>query len=204
MKRLIIVCLFLAALGGCVTPRDRIGEAVEANWLERRDYLRQIDDWRMEGRLALRAGGNGYNGTLSWEQVHEDLDFRFRGPFGFGGFRIHGDMERLRIKTTRGDEILLSDPESEMTERFGWSLPVYSMRFWMLGVSDPGAGADEVVDDEGMLVELTQNGWQVRYDDYSNNGGTLLPRKIVMESGDVRIRVVADRWKIALPDSDLT
>jgi outer membrane biogenesis lipoprotein LolB len=55
-----------------------------------------------------------------------------------------------------------------------------------------------------MLVELTQNGWQVRYDDYSNNGGTLLPRKIVMESGDVRIRVVADRWKIALPDSDLT
>ena len=28
-----------------------------------------------------------------------------------------------------------------MTERFGWSLPVYSMRFWMLGVSDPGAGA---------------------------------------------------------------
>jgi outer membrane lipoprotein LolB len=187
-----------------VTPRDRIGEAVEANWLERRDYLRRIDDWRMEGRLALRAGGNGYNGTLSWEQVHEDLDFRFRGPFGFGGFRIHGDMERLRIKTTRGDEILLSDPESEMTERFGWSLPVYSMRFWMLGVSDPGAGADEVVDDEGMLVELTQNGWQVRYDDYSNNGGTLLPRKIVMESGDVRIRVVADRWKIALPDSDLS
>ena len=91
-----------------------------------------------------------------------------------------------------------------MTERFGWSLPVYSMRFWMLGVSDPGAGADEVVDDEGMLVELTQNGWQVRYDDYSNNGGTLLPRKIVMESGDVRIRVVADRWKIAVPDSDLS
>lgn len=187
-----------------MAPRDRIGEAVEVNWLERRDYLRQIDDWRMEGRLALRAGSDGYNGTLSWEQAHDDLDFRFRGPFGFGGFRIHGDLERLRIKTTRGDEMLLSDPESEMTERFGWSLPVYSMRFWMLGVSDPGAGAEEVVDDEGMLVELTQNGWQVRYDDYSNNGGTFLPRKIVMESGDVRIRVVADRWKIALPDSDLT
>jgi hypothetical protein len=25
-----------------------------------------------------------------------------------------------------------------------------------------------------------------------------------MESGDVRIRVVADRWDLAVPDSDLT
>lgn len=158
----------------------------------------------MEGRLALRAGGDGYNGSLSWEQLDEVLDFRFRGPFGFGGFRIHGDLDRLRIKTTRGDEILLDDPEAEMAERFGWSLPVYSMRYWILGVSDPGAVAEEVVDDSGMLLELTQNGWQVRYDGYSEAGGTLLPRKIVMESEDVRIRVVADRWSIALPDPDLT
>jgi outer membrane lipoprotein LolB len=204
VKRLIIAFISVAFFGGCVSPRDRIGESVEANWLERRDYLRQLDDWRMEGRLALRAGRDGYNGTLSWEQVDDDLDFRFRGPFGFGGFRIHGDLDRLRIKTTRGDEILLTDPETEMTERFGWSLPVYSMRFWILGVSDPGAGADETVDDAGMLIELMQNGWQVRYDGYTDNGGTLLPRKIVMESGDVRIRVVADRWDLAVPDSDLT
>ena len=204
MKRLIIAFISVAFFGGCVSPRDRIGESVEANWLERRDYLRQLDDWRMEGRLALRAGRDGYNGTLSWEQVEDGLDFRFRGPFGFGGFRIHGDLDRLRIKTTRGDEILLTDPETEMTARFGWSLPVYSMRFWILGVSDPGAGADETVDDAGMLVELMQNGWQVRYDGYTDNGGTLLPRKIVMESGDVRIRVVADLWDLAAPDPDMT
>ena len=91
-----------------------------------------------------------------------------------------------------------------MTERFGWSLPVYSMRFWMLGVSDPAAGADETVDDDGVLVELAQGGWLIRYDGYTEKHGTLLPRKIVMESGDVRIRVVADRWRVALPDLDLT
>lgn len=187
-----------------MTPRDRIGEALSANWLQRRDFLRQIHDWRMEGRLALRAGSDGYNGSLSWEQLDDDLDFRFRGPFGVGGFRIHGDSDRLRIKTTRGDEFLLTDPEAEMAERFGWSLPVYSMRFWMLGVSDPAAGADETVDDDGVLVELAQGGWLIRYDGYTEKYGTLLPRKIVMESGDVRIRVVADRWTVALPDLDVT
>jgi len=158
----------------------------------------------MEGRIALRTGSDGYNGTLSWEQMDDLLDFRFRGPFGFGGFRIHGDLDRLRIKTTSGEELLMTDPEAEMRDRFGWSLPVYSMRFWIVGVSDPGMTADETVDDDGMLLELSQNGWDVSFDGYRVEDGLLLPKKIVMESGDVRIRVVADRWQIALPDPDLT
>ena len=204
MKGLIIAVFVVAIIGGCVSPRDRIGEALEVEWLERRDLLRQLDDWRMEGRIALRTGRDGYNGTLSWEQMDDLLDFRFRGPFGFGGFRIHGDLDRLRIKTTSGEELLLTDPEAEMRDRFGWSLPVYSMRFWIVGVSDPGMTAEETVDDEGMLLELSQNGWDVSFDGYRVEDGLLLPKKIVMESGEVRIRVVADRWRIALPDSDLT
>lgn len=204
MKGLIIGLAVVIIIGGCVSPRDRIGEALEVEWLERRDLLRQLDDWRMEGRIALRTGSDGYNGTLSWEQMDDLLDFRFRGPFGFGGFRIHGDLDRLRIKTTSGEELLMTDPEAEMHDRFGWSLPVYSMRFWIVGVSDPGMTADETVDDEGMLLELSQNGWDVSFDGYRVEDGLLLPKKIVMESGDVRIRVVADRWQIALPDPDLT
>ena len=204
MKGLIIGLAVVIIIGGCVSPRDRIGEALEVEWLERRDLLRQLDDWRMEGRIALRTGSDGYNGTLSWEQMDDLLDFRFRGPFGFGGFRIHGDLDRLRIKTTSGEELLMTDPEAEMRDRFGWSLPVYSMRFWIVGVSDPGMTADETVDDDGMLLELSQNGWDVSFDGYRVEDGLLLPKKIVMESGDVRIRVVADRWQIALTDPDLT
>jgi outer membrane lipoprotein LolB len=204
VKGLIIGLAVVLMIGGCVSPRERIGEALEVEWLERRDLLRQLDDWRMEGRIALRTGSDGYNGTLSWEQMDDLLDFRFRGPFGFGGFRIHGDLDRLRIKTTSGEELLLTDPEAEMRDRFGWSLPVYSMRFWIVGVSDPGMTADETVDDDGMLLELSQNGWDVSFDGYRVEDGLLLPKKIVMESGDVRIRVVADRWRIALPDPDLT
>ena len=114
-------------VGGCVTGRDKVGESIDADWLERRDELRAIDDWRVEGRLSLQAGRDGYNGTLSWEQAGNDVDFRFRGPFGFGGFRIHGDLEKLRVKTTTGTEMYLKDPEEDMKESFGWSIPVHSM-----------------------------------------------------------------------------
>ena len=72
MKRTIIV-LVSVLLGACVTSRDRIGESIDSTWLERRDVLRALDDWRMEGRIALRNGRDGYSGTLSWEQLEDDL-----------------------------------------------------------------------------------------------------------------------------------
>jgi outer membrane lipoprotein LolB len=83
-----------------------------------------------------------------------------------------------------------------MNERFGWSLPVHSMRYWILGVSDPRTVATEAVDDEGLLDVLEQSGWTVRYDGYREASGLVLPRKLEMTSGEVRIKVVADRWDL--------
>jgi len=204
VRTLVFGILALVALGGCATPRQPTVGIGGTEWPQRRDFLRQLDDWRLEGRVALRTADDGYNGSLTWRQMHETLDFRVRGPFGVGGFRIHGDRDGLRLETTRGDEYLVGDPETDMAREFGWSLPVRSMRFWVLGVSDPATAAEEVVDEQGKLVRLNQEGWAIQYDDYEAAAGALLPRKIVMENGDVRIRLVADRWTIVLPDSDLS
>ncbi|MFN2166352.1 MAG: lipoprotein insertase outer membrane protein LolB [Anaerolineae bacterium] len=191
----IIVATAVVMAAGCATPVPQ-RPFTELDAAERRDMLRDIAEFRMEGRLALKTGRRGYSGTVSWDQNEDVVDFRFRGPFGFGGFRIHGDAERLRVKTTGGDEFLLTDPEREMTDRFGWSLPVYSMRYWILGVSDPEVPADEAMDDEGLLNKLEQAGWRVRYDSYDESHGLMLPRRMEMEHGDVRIKVMADRWDI--------
>lgn len=194
-----LLILGLAVLGSaCVAPPERpLMPGVD--WLERREMLQEIEEFRMEGRLSLNTGRRGYSGTVSWEQNDDIVDFRFRGPFGFGGFRIHGDPEQLRVKTTAGDELLLRDPEREMTERFGWSLPVHSMRYWILGVPDPALPANEVPAADGPLESMEQGGWLLNYDSYSEAEGLLLPRRMDMERGEVRIRVMTDRWEIPDP-----
>lgn len=194
-----LIILALAVLASaCVTPPER-PLVPGVDWLERREMLQEIEEFRMEGRLSLNTGRRGYSGTVSWEQNDDIVDFRFRGPFGFGGFRIHGDPGQLRVKTTAGDELLLRDPEREMTERFGWSLPVHSMRYWILGVPDPALPANEVPAADGPLESMEQGGWLLRYDSYSEAEGLLLPRRLDMERGEVRIRVMTDRWDIPDP-----
>jgi outer membrane lipoprotein LolB len=185
--------LILLVLGGCVTTQgDMAKKAGTAE--ERRAALLALTDWQVEGRIALSAGREAWSGTFSWKQVHDDLDFRFRGPLGLGGFRIYGDLDRLRVKTTTGEQFSLTDPETELREKFGWSIPVHSMRYWMLTLPDPEGEAAETTNGARELVLLEQLGWTVAYDGYTPTEGRSMPRKITMDGDGVRIRVVAERW----------
>ena len=46
----------------------------------------------------------------------------------------------------------------------------------------------------GGFVELRQSGWVVRYEDYAQSAATWLPRKLVIEGSQVRVRFVIDTW----------
>ena len=83
-----------------------------------------------------------------------------------------------------------------MEDQFGWSIPVHSMRFWVLGVPDPGGNYEVSVDDHGQALILDQAGWRVSYLSYRKFEGRTLPRRLEMTKSDLRIRLAVDRWQI--------
>lgn len=188
-----IAILLLAA---CQTaPPRQAGPANNAVWQQRQARLNTLGEWRVVGRVGARAGDNGGSGSLIWWQQGEHFELRFSGPFGAGATRISGQDGTLTVDT--GDDrgpVVFYDPETDLTRYFGWPMPVYDMRYWMLGLPAPGKTTSARVDAQGRLRELEQGGWRVEYQDYNVVGSIALPRRLVAERGDVRIKLLVERW----------
>ncbi len=142
----------------------------------------------------MNTPADAWSGSLTWEQDSDEVDMRMRGPLGFGGFRIRGNPDGLELRTNKGDSVFLDDPEIDLRRQLGFGVPVYSMRYWMLGVSDPASTAREQFDEQGLLSELEQRGWQIQYQDYRLFEGRVLPRRMVISNESVQIKLAVDRW----------
>lgn len=184
----------LLALGGCTTMVSDRSAGGDAAWGERQGALAPLDEWELEGRVAIAAGRDGYSGSLSWVQDGAALDFRFKGPFGLGGLRIWGGADELTVKTHKGETFTVTDPERDFGSRLGWSLPIRSMRYWMAGIPAPDAAFEAKVDRHGRPLRLEQQGWVVTYDEYQTVGALELPKRLEIERDTVKIKVVAERW----------
>ncbi len=188
--------LALAACQGI--PTGTPGETPE--FVAHAQQMQSIHGWEVEGRIGFRYEGDGGTGAMSWRQDFEQIWFSFRGPLGAGSFRVTGTPPDLLLETGDGETLMLTDPDTELRARFGWSAPFESLRYWMVGVPSPNAASSVSVDADGLLRELRQDGWVVTYDRY-HDAAPPLPRKLTIVRDGVRIRVIVDRWSTTDTDS---
>lgn len=188
--------LLAACHGAHVKPLNT--DFSERNWAIRRSTLLAVQNFALQGRLS-ESGLTGVRGELNWTQTGRHFDIHFYGPLGVGAASITGDPKSVQIKTKDG--IYLTDhPESLMQEKLGWSLPLESLRYWLLGLPTPMRGferepADTVLlDDAGRPQTIKQLGWKLDYGEYQTIGVIDLPRKIVLANGDKSFRIVVDQW----------
>ena len=193
MIRALGLMVVAATLSACAGMPDKVLPD-RAAWDQRRDRLSGAQSWDLKGRISLKNAEDGYSGALDWKQKGDELDFRFRGPLGVGGFRIIGDPELILITTSKGAEYEVRNAELDLEYQFGWKIPVHSMRFWVIGVPDPSLAFDAVIDEDGRATLLDQQDWQIEYKSYRRYDGLVLPRRIEMRNADVRIRLAVDRW----------
>jgi outer membrane lipoprotein LolB len=184
--------LALLALAGCpaLAPRP----PAEQPWELRRVELQSLQDYAFRGRVAVAAGQEGFNARLRWEQAGPRSDLALDGPLGVGGVRLAAHGEQLRLTTPRGEELDADAARVELQARFGFSPPLASLRYWVLGVPDPAVPAAEVLDELERLAALEQDGWRVEYTQYTSAGGRWLPQRLSLRRGDVRVRLIVDGW----------
>jgi outer membrane lipoprotein LolB len=168
--------------------------AAQTSWQARRPQLQARDHFELKGRVAVAAGGDGFNARLRWTQAGRQTQLSLDGPLGAGGVQVISDGASLSIVTAHGDRLDADAARTELTNRLGFDPPLGSLRYWILGVPQPDQPAQESLDPQQRLASLQQNGWSVEYTDYMSVNGEWLPSKLTLQREGVRLRVIVDGW----------
>jgi outer membrane lipoprotein LolB len=142
----------------------------------------------------VKAGDDGFNGKLRWIQDGDDFTATVGGPIGIGTVRIAGNSESVTLTDKDGIETELEDVEHELMLRYGWTIPVRSLRYWALGIPDPGDIAETAFNNSDELEKLVQRGWIVSISRYKDIDGQSMPSRLLVEGNDTRVRLVVDSW----------
>ncbi len=184
--------MLAVAMNGCALLKPQTVEPNQAAWQTRQADYSQINQWTVRARMATAV--LGWSGGLQWQQDSEQLQLSVSGPLGIGGFQAKGNLGFVEVITS-DQRRLQGDPETLYREVVGWPFPLRHMRYWALGLTVPGLAGQPLIDAKGRLAELRQAGWQLRYTEYQRYGALELPRRMLLDNGELTIRIVIDEWQ---------
>lgn len=164
------------------------------NWESRQAILGELDQWQFSGRIAVKAHDDGFNGKLRWRQDDNAFSATLSGPLGIGTVRIEGDSHGIEITDKDGVTTVLKNVEAELYYRYGWTIPVESLRYWVLGIPDPRVPAQTEFDEFERVRHLQQRNWDVEVGRYREAGGQQMPARLVATSNETTVRMVIDKW----------
>lgn len=205
------IAILVVVSSGCVSqPTAPPPGDPDAAWQERVASLADIDGWEVKGKLAVKTHKRGGQANMLWKRDGEAHNINLYGPLGGGRVVLTRDAGGATLRDNK-KRVYQADTAEELLYRVaGWQVPFRAMRYWVLGLPDPGEEYEQSVDDWGRLQTLRQAGWQVEFVEYRDFQGRVLPRKFHMtalpdarhivndqyeENDQVRVRVIIKRWR---------
>jgi outer membrane lipoprotein LolB len=180
-------------LAGCAT-RPVTELPAMPDWATRSLVLGGANSWEFTGRIAVSAGEEGFNGKIRWHQDGNTFQATVGGPLGIGTVRIEGDGHSVVHTDKDGTRTELQDAEHELMDRYGWTIPVASLRYWALGLPDPSVVAQTELNADDQLAKLEQRNWTVRISRYRVSSGQSMPNLLSASNPQTRVRIVFDKW----------
>lgn len=190
--------LLAAALSGCATGPRAVPDQRTDAWQRNRAQLAALDDWRAEGRLAVRTPDGGGQAHFTWRENEGDqFSLRLGGPWGQGAARLAGTSSMVELQAADGRRFIGPDARDLLFAVYGWDIPVGALRQWLLGLPTPDA--DYRLDRFGRVISLQWRDWSLEYRRYRQRDGIDLPAVLVAERtvDQVELRVAIDRWQLS-------
>ncbi len=157
--------------------------------LEERSHLYAKDKWAFSGRLSVSDQNNAISASINWRHLKKKDVIDLVGPLGMG--RVIVSIDGLRVVVNvDGKKVHHYGSADDLVKRYtGISVPVSALRYWVLGLVDPGSTYTRVA--EGFI----QAGWRVNYQQMQLVKQDKLPRKIKVNQKNSTMKLIIDQWE---------
>lgn len=196
IKILLLVVIF--SLTACTTtPPHKFVADPDKEWEQRKSELSEINDWFLDGRMAIINGDESWHLNMEWQRHADKYILDLSGPFGAGHAQLTGTGDGVVLVDSDQNYFYADSPDRLLQEVTGLRLPVKSLLYWIRGIADWNVNIDaQRLDKFGRLLELKQDGWNIRFKRYIDTGKHELPQKIFINGFDLKVKIFIDEWEL--------
>lgn len=193
----------LLFLHGCalfqptVTPPPA---GTEVDWVSHIRSLTLLQEWQVQGKIGVRTADDAGSAYIDWNQAQDSFYITLSGPLGQGTTIVSGNPTGARLQQSEGTWIAES-PDQLVLDHTGWQIPISSLLYWVKGMPAPGSQPVLSHNELGTLASLQQDGWQLTFDQYSQQLGTLLPHRIRAQKDTLKVTLIIKRWQPLAEDA---
>jgi outer membrane lipoprotein LolB len=157
--------------------------------------LANIKAFSLKGRLGVVTQKQGFSGSIDWQHQLSNDNIDVYSPVGGKVANIAKTPSGVTLTDQKGRSISAQDAESLTEMTLGFRLPLTGLADWALGRPTASKIAASSWDENGRLLTLKQDGWDIAYESYAENNGVDLPNKIVLKSEKVNLKLIIEKWE---------
>ncbi len=182
-------------ISGCATvtppPTQTINSSINQQHLA---TLVNIKAFSLKGRLGVVTNPRGFSGGIEWQHQTSNDNIDIFSPVGGKIANIAKNASGVTLTTQDGHSVKANDAESLTETTLGWRLPLNGLNDWAIGRPTTSKIEASSWDEQGRLLTLKQDGWDISYENYAVNNGVFLPSKTVLKSEKVNLKLLIEKW----------
>lgn len=141
--------------------------------------------WNLQGKLASQGVGAA---NFNWVQVGKDSEIRIHAPLGAGAARVVVKGGQLQVDT--GDKQYSHDEAWQWLSANGLGVPYQALPYWIQGLPYKKMNYRRLADNV-----FEQAGWRITLRKLGSTHCRVLPERMVIENGEVRLKFGGMRWQ---------
>lgn len=156
--------------------------------------LSAVKSFSLKGRLGVVTQKQGFSGSINWQHSLQEDDIEVFSPVGGKVAHIRKTAQDVTLTTQEGRKISAQNAESLTETTLGFRLPLTGLSDWALGKPTSSKIDASTWDNEGRLLTLKQDGWDISYENYQENNGIFLPNKVTLKSQPLNLKLIIENW----------